>query len=92
MPGDYTRREVLRWGAAAGLACALGGTRIEAQMPTEKPLPADLILLHGRLATLDERRPLASAAAISNGRFAAVGTDAEVMAYRGERTQVMVVS
>jgi len=65
---------------------------MEAQMQPENPLPADLILLHGRLATLDERRPLASAAAISNGRFAAVGTDAEVMAYRGERTQVMVVS
>jgi len=60
-------------------------------MPTEKPLPADLILLHGRLATLDERRPLASAAAISNGRFVAVGTDAEVMAYQGEKTQVIDV-
>jgi predicted amidohydrolase YtcJ len=34
---------------------------------------------------------LASAAAISNGRFAAVRTDAEVMAYRGERTQVIDV-
>src|SRR6266511_972821 len=91
MPGHYTRRDVLRRGAAAGLVLALGGTRIEAQIPTEKPLPADLILLHGRLATLDERRPLASAAAISNGRFVAVGTDAEVMAYRGERTQVIDV-
>jgi len=91
MPGDYTRREVLRWGAATGLAFTLRGTRMEAQIPTEKPLPADLILLHGRLATLDERRPLASAAAISNGRFVAVGTDAEVMAYQGEKTQVIDV-
>jgi predicted amidohydrolase YtcJ len=64
---------------------------MEAQIQPENPLPADLILLHGRLVTLDERRPLASAAAISNGRFAAVGTDAEVMAYRGERPQVIDV-
>jgi predicted amidohydrolase YtcJ len=91
MPGDYTRREGLRWGAATGLAFTLRGTRMEAQIPTEKPLPADLILLHGRLATLDERRPLASAAAISNERFVAVGTDAEVMAYQGEKTRVIDV-
>src|ERR687892_263660 len=91
MPGDYTRREVLQWGAAAGLVFALGETRMEAQIRPENPLPADLILLHGRLATLDERRPLASAAAISNGRFVAVGTDAEVMAYQGEKTQMIDV-
>jgi uncharacterized protein (DUF1501 family) len=57
MPGDYTRREVLRWGAAAGLAFALGSTTMEAQTPTENPLPADLILLHGRLATLVSAGP-----------------------------------
>jgi predicted amidohydrolase YtcJ len=89
MPGDYSRREVLRWGAATGLAFAFGGTRLEAQTQPETSPPADLILLHGRLATLDERRPLASAAAIRDGRFVAVGTDAEVMAYRGEKTQVI---
>ena len=89
MPGHYTRRDVLRYGAAAGLAVAFGGTDMEAQTGTERPPPADLILLHGRLATLDERRPLASAAAIRDGRFVAVGTDAEVMAYQGEKTQVI---
>ena len=89
MPGDYSRREVLRWGAAAGLAFACGGTKMEAQTPTETPLPADLILLHGRLATLDERRPLTSAAAIRDGRFVAVGTAAEVMAYRADKTRVL---
>jgi hypothetical protein len=85
MPGDYSRREVLRWGAATGLAFVFGGTRLEAQTQPETSPPADLILLHGRLATLDERRPLASAAAIRDGRLVAVGTDAEVMAYRGRR-------
>src|SRR6266511_1001307 len=91
MPGHYTRRDVLRRGAAAGLVLALGGTQMDAQTPTETPLLADLILLHGRLATLDERRPLASAAAIRDGRFVAVGTDAEVMAYRGDKTRVIDV-
>lgn len=64
---------------------------MEAQTRTERSLPADMLLIHGRLATLDERRPSASAAAIKDGRFVAVGTDAEVMAYPGEQTQVIDV-
>jgi predicted amidohydrolase YtcJ len=47
--------------------------------------------LNGRLATLSARRPLSSAAAISGGPFVAVGTDAEVMAYQGDKTQVIDV-
>jgi predicted amidohydrolase YtcJ len=62
-----------------------------AQTRTARPEPADLILLHGRLATLDERRPLATAAAIKDGRFVAVGSDADVMAYQGEKTRVIDV-
>jgi predicted amidohydrolase YtcJ len=64
---------------------------MEAQTGAERPPPADLILLHGRLTTLDERRPVASAAAIREGRFVAVGADAEVMAYQGDTTQVIDV-
>ncbi len=52
-------------------------------------LTADLILFNGRIATQDERRSFASAVAIKDGRFIAVGTDPEVMATQGSRTQVI---
>ena len=91
MPGKYTRRDIVRGGAALGLTVAFGDTRMDAQPRTASPQPADLILFRGRLATLDARRPSATAAAITDGRFVAVGTDEEVMAYRGEQTQVIDV-
>lgn len=50
---------------------------------------ADVILTNGRIATQDDRRSFAEAAAIKDGRFVAVSTDREVMAHRGERTQVI---
>lgn len=50
---------------------------------------ADLILHNGRFHTVDREKPQASAVAIKDGRFLAVGTDAEVMAHRGAATQVI---
>ena len=52
---------------------------------------ADVIIMNGRIATQDERRSFASAAAIKDGRFIAVGSDKDVMAHRGEKTQVIDV-
>ncbi|MDJ0797197.1 MAG: amidohydrolase [Calothrix sp. MO_167.B12] len=52
---------------------------------------ADLILRNGRIATQDQRRSFAEAVAITNGKFIAVGTDKEVMAYKGDRTKVIDV-
>ncbi len=50
---------------------------------------ADLILFNGQFHTVDREKPLASAVAIHEGRFVAVGTDAEAMALRGARTQII---
>ncbi|WP_053157819.1 amidohydrolase [Pseudomonas protegens] len=50
---------------------------------------ADLILFNGRLHTVDRARPRASAVAIKDGRFIAVGNDAQAMALRGAGTQVI---
>ncbi len=54
-------------------------------------VPADLILINGRIATQDERRSVAQACAIKDGRFIAVGTDKEVLAHKGASTQVIDV-
>src|SRR5476651_2851943 len=50
---------------------------------------ADLILFNGQFHTVDRENPLASAVAISDGRFVAVGNDGEAMALRGSGTQVI---
>lgn len=50
---------------------------------------ADLILFNGRLHTVDRAQPRASAVAIKDGRFIAVGNDAQAMALRGAGTQVI---
>ncbi|MBV8209970.1 MAG: amidohydrolase [Burkholderiaceae bacterium] len=46
----------------------------------------DTILFNGRIATLDPTRPSATAVAIQDGRFAAVGDDREVLALRTPAT------
>jgi predicted amidohydrolase YtcJ len=42
----------------------------------------DMLLFNGRIATLDPARPSASAVAIEEGLFAAVGSDQDIMARR----------
>ena len=48
---------------------------------------ADLIFYNGKIATQDDRRTVAQAVAIRDGKFAAVGTDGEVMALSHRRHQ-----
>ena len=50
---------------------------------------ADLILTHGRIATLDPKQPSATAVAIEGDRFSRVGSDADVMAHRRPETLVI---
>src|SRR5258707_720828 len=49
----------------------------------------DTLLFNGRMTTLDPTRPSASALAIDNGLFEAVGDDAEIMRLRGPKTTVV---
>src|SRR5713101_7396529 len=90
MHRELSRRDFLRTGAtgvAAGLAASLAPSGLGAQPAAG----ADLIVFNGRIATQDERRSFASAVAIRAGRFVAVGTDADIMAYRGDTTQMIDV-
>ncbi|MDJ0837257.1 MAG: amidohydrolase [Acidobacteriota bacterium] len=50
---------------------------------------ADIILKNGKLLTMDEDRPRASAIAVTNGVISAVGSDADVTAYKGAGTKVI---
>ncbi|WP_267221536.1 amidohydrolase [Dyella silvae] len=49
----------------------------------------DLILRGGRFTTLDRGHPEAEAVAIADGRFAAVGSNADVMSLAGPHTRVI---
>ena len=52
-------------------------------------MSADLILLNGNFHTIDKEQPLASAVAIKDGKFLAVGDAEAVMRHRGAKTQVV---
>lgn len=51
--------------------------------------PVDLIVINANVHTLDVERPQTTAFAVKNGKFVAVGTDAEIETYRAEKTQVI---
>ncbi|HBH62952.1 MAG TPA: amidohydrolase [Erwinia persicina] len=50
---------------------------------------ASLILTHGKFHTVDRENPLATAVAIKDGKFLAVGSEAEVMQFAGDDTRVV---
>ena len=52
-------------------------------------MTADLILFNGKLHTVDREKPLATAVAIKDGRFIAVGTDGEAMAHKSSATHII---
>jgi len=58
--------------------------------PTRAQAPAaDLVLVNGKVITVDARDAIAEAVAITNGRIVAVGTTAEIRARAGASTQVV---
>jgi predicted amidohydrolase YtcJ len=56
---------------------------------TAAAAPAELILQHGDIATGDAAHPHASAVAIQNGLVVAVGSEAEVAPFAGNKTRVV---
>ena len=49
----------------------------------------ELILINGRIATVDRSRPFAEAVAIQNGRFISVGSNEEIMRLRASNTETI---
>jgi predicted amidohydrolase YtcJ len=67
---------------ALALALALVATPVAAQ-------PADLVLVNGRVVTMDPARPEAQAIAMRGDRILAVGSDGEVREHVGTATRVI---
>ena len=68
------------------VAAVLGWTAAVAQQP---PQPADLIVTNAKVVTVDTQRPQATAFAVREGAFVAVGDDADMAPHRGEQTRVI---
>ncbi|WP_019508562.1 amidohydrolase [Pleurocapsa sp. PCC 7319] len=84
------RRDFLKLALAAGFSTYfLDRGKSWGQNPPDTSNKADLILHNARIATQDDRRSFAEALAIRDNRFLAVGTEKEIMAYRGDNTQVI---
>ena len=58
---------------AFALACFLSGLSAYAQ------LPADLVLVHGKILTVDAKDSIAQAIAIRQGKIVAVGSDEQIL-------------
>ena len=68
--------------APVALAAAMAGPR----QPSE---PADLVLRHGKIVTVDDARPEAQAVAVRGDLIVAVGSDEQIAAHVGPRTRVI---
>src|SRR5208337_1124826 len=51
--------------------------------------PADGVVLHGQVYTVDPKQPWAQAAAFRDGKIIAFGSDQEIETYRGASTKVI---
>src|SRR5215471_11660901 len=66
------------------LAVALGWSK-----PVSAQTPADIVLLNGKIVTVDDRFMVAEALAIRGERILAVGSNAEVEKHKGPLTRVV---
>src|SRR5947207_7635173 len=94
--GKYTRGEFLGFSAILAGAFTLGRVPRSAQAAAVQPPPApppgaepDLIVVNGSVYTSDATQPRAEAFAVKNGRFVAVGSNADIRNLATRRTQVL---
>ncbi|HEY8056715.1 MAG TPA: amidohydrolase, partial [Terriglobales bacterium] len=70
------------------LGSLAAGQAVVAGFPP-KVAPADLVLQHGVMATLDPLQPQVEALAVRRSRIVAMGSDASMAAYIGPQTKVL---
>jgi predicted amidohydrolase YtcJ len=71
----------------AGAAC-VGAPRWLSAAPSRDAIrSADLIVLNAQVYTVDSRQPTAQAFAVKNGRFIAVGSNADIRSLAGKGTE-----
>ncbi|WP_207513753.1 amidohydrolase [Longitalea luteola] len=58
-------------------------------LPTHAQTKADIIIINGKITTLDPARPEAEAVAITTNRIAATGTNTEILKWKGKTTKII---
>ncbi|MGB0561448.1 MAG: amidohydrolase [Spirulinaceae cyanobacterium] len=87
---NSSRRDFFKWALATGFSTyLLDKGKSWAQNPTDTSQKADLILHNAKIATQDPRQAFAEAVAIKDNRFLAVGSEKDVMAFRGDQTRLL---
>ncbi len=86
---NLRRRRILQAAGASLLLSQTGTFADVSRKPSMNNVKAQRILRNGQFTTLDRQNPQASAVAISDGRFIAVGNDDEVMRLADGTTQVI---
>ncbi len=75
---------------AGGAAAVIASVWIAAPVPSaQAPAPIDLVLVNGKVITVDARDAIAEAVAIAGGRIVAVGTNRDIRARAGAATEVI---
>jgi predicted amidohydrolase YtcJ len=87
MKDKFSRRDFVKTGSLVGLAAILGGQKMFGAEQQETT--ADLILTNGRIATSGERNRFVEAVAVKDGRFLAVGSEKQILQFKGERTEIV---
>ena len=82
------RRKVLKGASTAGLFALLGPRWVGAQQQEEGKM-IDMILMNGRITTLDRTNPEVEAIAIGRGLVVATGLTKEIMRLATDKTQVI---
>lgn len=85
-----TRRSFL--GGVSGLVLPglISSAQAEGQRsPGDSTMYADTVIHNAQITTLDRSNPAATAVAIKDGKFLAVGSDREVLALVGDKTKVV---
>ena len=81
---EHTRREFINVSAAAGLTMAI---RASAAVARGDEMSVEMVLHNGRITTQDATKPEVTALAISKGRIHAIGSNDEILALAGSKTQ-----
>ncbi|MBE0598988.1 MAG: amidohydrolase [Desulfuromonadales bacterium] len=80
-------RSPLRIGTIAMSAAAVWLACVTAVAQPPQQQPVDLIVTNAKVHTMDDQRPQATAFAVRDGKFVAVGDAAEVGRFRGAKTR-----
>jgi predicted amidohydrolase YtcJ len=86
---EFTRRDFMALSGLAAGSAALSSCTTDSGGSGAGGSRADLIVTGANIYTVDDGNPRASALAVSDGRFVAVGSDAEILALRAPGTEVI---